>query len=167
MNIVEFLTKKRKGSELATETLRRAIKEGVKFEVSAMGGGHNYGSPGTPLLLKSTISVKNQVGGWIDASSNVTNAVTNFAGNTLNFSYISVLHPLTEEAIKEKIKSLNSKKKSIDLEITVLKDKLSFIKENELDEFDENQFKAYSILQTLKKASSDIEKAKLIADIIK
>jgi len=47
-----------------------------------------------------------------------------------------------------------------------LKLKIKFIKDNNLKEFDENEFKVYCVLQELKTNSSDIEKSKIIAKLI-
>lgn len=65
-----------------------------------------------------------------------------------------------EESISKEIKSLQEDKK-------ILKMKMDFMKKNKLDEFDEDEFKAFSILKALQDAGSDLEKAKVIAKIVK
>jgi len=65
--------------------------------------------------------------------------------------------------IKEVEKEIEDlKKKKSELEF-----KIKFMASHNADTYDENTFKAYSILQTLKKTKSDIEMAKAIADILK
>ena len=48
-----------------------------------------------------------------------------------------------------------------------LDDKKTFMTKNKLTEWDQDQFKVYQTLQLLKSKKSDIDKAKIIAELIK
>jgi hypothetical protein len=72
-----------------------------------------------------------------------------------------------QEAIADFKKELVDHNNRIKTEIENLTLRLKFLNENELDLFDENQFKAYKVLQLLKnKKLNDIERAKVIAQLI-
>lgn len=62
--------------------------------------------------------------------------------------------------IKKNIKELEKQKSELDL-------KIQFMISNKIDEYNDNTYKTYSILQTLKGKKSDIEMAQAIADILK
>lgn len=66
---------------------------------------------------------------------------------------------VNKEDIKKDIKEKQE-------EINDLKLKLKFIEENGLEEYDENVFKSFKVLQLLSTSKSDIEKAKIIAELI-
>jgi hypothetical protein len=69
--------------------------------------------------------------------------------------------PITREEIQKNILSLQEKVKSE-------QEKLQFMSDNNVDEFDETQYKVFRTLATLdNKDISDMEKSKLIADLIK
>lgn len=75
--------------------------------------------------------------------------------------------PLTVENLKEMMKKLDKNINALRTEKDALNMKIKFMKENKLEEYDEDQYKAYAILQSLKSAGTDLEKAKLIASIVK
>lgn len=80
---------------------------------------------------------------------------------SLNFYAADVeLCPATREEIEKEISSLQDKIKSE-------QEKLDFMTENKLNEFDETQFKVFQTLKTLdNKELSTIERSKIIASLI-
>src|ERR1035437_7428807 len=69
--------------------------------------------------------------------------------------------------LNKKIFFLNKKKTQLDSEIQSINDKLDFITTNNIDVFDENQYKVFQTINTLNKPDiSQIEKAKIIAALI-
>ena len=74
---------------------------------------------------------------------------------------------LNEENLKELIKDVDKKIDVLNAEKKKYKMQIKFMKDNGLEEYDDEEFKAYSVLQALKESGSDIEKAKIIAGIIK
>ena len=62
--------------------------------------------------------------------------------------------------IEDKIKNLQS-------EIDIEKDKLTWMKATKNDIYDEVEYKVWTVLQTLNSKSSDADKAKVIAELIK
>lgn len=73
----------------------------------------------------------------------------------------------TKEEIENEISEINKTIITLNKEIDQLKAKLVFMKEQKLEVFDENTFKAFQTLSLLdNKKLSKIEKAKLISDLI-
>lgn len=129
---------------------------GKKCIVIANLGGHNYGPIGSEFTITqgnaSTTSLSSGIPG----------------GNSIQFTEFSVIEFSTKENIQAEIKELKADKKRIDSDIKNLNLKLDFIKENNLEIFDEDQFKAYKTLVLVEDPTlSRIEKAKLIAELVK
>jgi hypothetical protein len=79
----------------------------------------------------------------------------------LFYSEVEILSSYTKEDINKDITSLKK-------EIAELKLKEQFMIDNNVEEFDETQYKVFQTLATLdNKDISDVEKSKLIADLIK
>lgn len=74
--------------------------------------------------------------------------------------------PLTIEEITKANLEIDKQLKELTDEKASNLDKIKFMKENDLEEYDDKVFKTFSILKTLDKKSSNIEKAKAIAKII-
>ncbi len=75
--------------------------------------------------------------------------------------------PLTVAELTSQIKELKSKKEELDLEISETKDKIAFMKENGIEEFDENEFKVMKTLETLEDPkTTKLQKAKIIAGML-
>lgn len=68
--------------------------------------------------------------------------------------------PVTPEAIKNEIKKKTE-------EIAELQAKLHYLVSNRIDFYDEEQFKVFRTLQILKTKKKDVEKVKIIAELIK
>lgn len=66
----------------------------------------------------------------------------------------------TKEAIEEKIAVLEA-------DVKEYKDMLTWMKKTKNDKYDATEFKVWSTLQTLDSAKTDVEKAKIIANLIK
>ncbi len=72
----------------------------------------------------------------------------------------TIVESNTKETLENELKA--AKASMADVET-----KLAYLKETGSDEFDETEFKCYRALQALKSESSDIEKAKVIAKLVK
>lgn len=112
--------------------------------------GNSYGFGGVVMGTTSKITrVVNQTY-YIEGSSN---------GVYLALNDFDLL-PITKEEIENEIKDLNAK-------IAKLNFQKQFMADNNLDEFDENQYKVFQTLKTLEDPNTNqMEKAKIIADLI-
>jgi hypothetical protein len=130
---------------------------GKKITVTGNRSNHNI-PMGTKLVLK----YKNI------NSGNTENYTVSYCNSNLTI-YLSdfKLVPMTKEDLNEEIVFLNDKKTQLDSEIQSINDKLDFITTNNIDVFDENQYKVFQTINTLNKPDiSQIEKAKIIAALI-
>ena len=85
--------------------------------------------------------------------------IEGYPGNLLYMTEFKI-DSLTKEEIRKKITSLEE-------EISELKSKEQFIIDNNLEEFEENQYTVFKTLEILDKENiSNFEKSKLIADLI-
>ena len=124
------------------------VKIGDKIKIVYNGAGHNL-----PIGSVHTVTnITNNTYGDIYVASPHGGSLTVYAGD---FELV----PQTVEEIEKNIAELKE-------EISVLESKVEFMKINNLEEYDEMQFKAFSVLQLLKASKSDIEKAKIIAKLI-
>jgi hypothetical protein len=134
-------------------TTFKGIKKGQKFKVINKRGSHNY-------PVNKVLTFKH------DGPDNFTMsdcAVEKSGGNTLQADQI-VLLAQDLKSMKEQVTTL---KLEFNNEISELESKIKFCEEQGLEEFDEDTFKVYSTLSILKTKKSDIEKAKIIASLIK
>lgn len=72
--------------------------------------------------------------------------------------------PLTLKELRSELKRITEE---YEKESKQIKDKITFIKEIGSEEFDENEFKAYTTLSIIEGTTSKKEKAKLIANLLK
>ena len=77
------------------------------------------------------------------------------------------INPCDAEKSALTMKELKKELKEAKAVVETINMKIKFMKANKLEEYDENQYKVYAALQALKGKTSDIEKAKLIADLMK
>ncbi len=126
------------------------IKVGKVYEVISRTSGHN-------VPIGSKVTILQRSGGGVAYGGTWTTkefpAYGVIYGNDLKESSV------TPADIKKDIKEKQE-------EIDDLKLKLKFIEENGLEEYDENVFKSFKVLQLLSTSKSDIEKAKIIAELI-
>lgn len=73
----------------------------------------------------------------------------------------------TTEEIDEEISYQGKIIKEATNQIVSLESRKKFMKANKLEVFDEDQFKVYQILQTLKDKKTDLQKAEVISKIVK
>lgn len=87
--------------------------------------------------------------------------------NTFNlFEADFVLTNQTVADMLETIEIAKKKKSEIDAEILDLEESIKFMQENNLEIFNEMEFKTYQVLKTINENTSDLEKARMIAKII-
>lgn len=154
------LVEQLRSKNLSTGTDIRSFLIGKRLKVMKCTCSHNYpiGSIITPDAGSSftTTSV-----------SSVARPDGSGYGNTINFTNLVLVETNTKKEIKEEIKSVEESIKEEKEKIKELKSKLDFLKVNKLESFDEDEFKVFQTLQTLSQSISDIEKAKIIAKLIK
>lgn len=89
------------------------------------------------------------------------------AGYPIAFMYIELCEPDTVESLEENIKDFNKTIEDAQADIKLAEQKIKFMKDNNLKEFGEDDFKAYAILSIIDDpATSQIEKAKAIAKLV-
>lgn len=131
----------------------KGLKKGQKFIVTKHSGGHNY-----PLNV--VLTLKRDYNGATTSGSDIAEEVQ--YGNTIAISCIE----LVSLTIEEMEKQLQQLEKEYQKESKELTDKIKFCKDSGLESYDENTFKVYQTLSVLKGKKSDIEKAKVIAELI-
>lgn len=139
--------------------IRRAL-EGKKLVVitPAPGthqSGHNYGPAGEVFTPSKGIG-----------SYSTTNGAGLIpGGNTIYWTELAIGSSSIEE-LKNELEDIKKRAKRLDEEFAETENKIAFMSANNLEEYDDNQFKVYQTLQVLKGKKTDIEKAKIIASLI-
>lgn len=88
-------------------------------------------------------------------------------GNWYRNSHLVEITTKQLEHLKSIRRNLDGQIKNIQKEIIEVDAKIDFMVSNNIEEFDETQFKAYRILQLTKDENlSDLEKSKLIAELV-
>ena len=131
----------------------KGVKKGQKFKVIGNSNNHNY-PMGTILTIKRNIATTFQ---------SFNDIAEEIHGNQIQIKDME----LVSFNLKEMKESLDVLEKNYLKNKKELSYKIKFCEENDLDEYDENIFKVLKTLSTLKKNMSDIEKAKIIANLIK
>lgn len=132
------------------DTSKNLVGKKVKI-INNLSTGHN-----NPINSKGTIISCTQ------------NNVRLKEYNSWNF-YISEveIYSITREEIEKEIEEIKKETSKLQIKIEEEKSKLQFMVENNIEEFDETQFKVYKTLSTLEdKSLSPMEKSKLIASLI-
>lgn len=148
-----YLTDKKIITDIAAMT--KALV-GRTVKIKSLSTGHNYGSVGSKFKIECFI-------GW--NGSNVI--LKNNQGAYIGLNEIEILPQTIEELQNEK---LENDKLIADLieEKNIIDNKIAFLQENNLEEYDEELFKITEVLKKLDDGSlTGIERAKAIADIIK
>lgn len=105
--------------------------------------------------------------------TSVANASVNYFyptdhGNTAIYYYdIELVNDQTIADIVEEIAEQNRVIRNAEQAIDDLEIKKKFMVANKLEVFDEDQYKVYQVLQTLKGKKTDLEKSAVIAQLIK
>lgn len=143
--------------------------EGKKCKVISAANGHNWG----PVDSTFTITFKELNGGthgYVVAGNGgyITNAKKGGVyTNSIYFTNFTI-EGYTIEAFEEQIEVNKKEIKELQEENKSLEARIKFMKENDMEEYDEDVFKSLEVLQLLEKDNlSQIDKAKIIANIIK
>lgn len=137
--------------KLTTVDKVRKFLTGKTCKVVSWSGGHNY--PSTFKVMRSP---------YISGVSSYNN-LTGINQNTISENEFYVISSSTKEELEVEKTTLT---KEYNETLKELDNKLEFIKLSGAEEYDENAFKAYSVLQVIKNESDDFKKAKLIAELI-
>ena len=156
-NFQEYIT----ANKLSAAQIQTFIT-GKKFKVIQQGGSHNYGPNGTVFTANNSSMVVQATAG-----SYLTILPNGGLANGIAWTCIQLASPTTRGEMEAEIDYIQKEIDEKFSEIEELKSKLSFMEENGLEGFDEDQFKVFTVLQTLKTKKSDIEKAKIIAQLVK
>lgn len=152
MQTLQELLVKKKLSNNSTKS--REFLIGKKVKVIANKSGHQF-PIGTVIELNSPSHITSQ---YYTGTGN---------GYTLYFYDVTLIQEETIADINEAIKFQEKIMKDAGKEIESLKLKEDFMIANKLETWNEDEYKVYTVLQTLKTKKSDIEKAKVIAELIK
>lgn len=121
------------------------------------GGNHNYGNIGDTFKVASSVIANTQ---YIQAGIP--------RGNAIYFYEFSIQETSSKEDLVICIKDNEEQIKKLYDENADFTARISFMDENKIQEFDENQYKAWRTLKIIGNAKlTDIQKSKLIADLIK
>ena len=127
-------------------------------KVTIIGNTSRHGIP-----IGKTVTIHRWSGG----------AITGGRGTYLVMGYSFSVAPedfiatAGSNAIKEVKDELNNQIEDLKGQLKHWNEVMTFMKENNQDEFDEDAFKAFQILKTLGDDASDIDKANAIAKIVK
>lgn len=103
----------------------------------------------------------------LDTSSCITVQYYSYGGQAMYWYDLTLVQTDTLVDVDKYIEDIEANITTEQIEINTLKIKKKFMIANKLETFDEDQFKVYQILQTLKTKSTDLDKAKVIADLVK
>ena len=78
-----------------------------------------------------------------------------------------VVYKLSKEDLEADIAKLEVRKTLTDRKIKKIKNKIEFMKDNEVQFFDIDTWKAFKVLKTINKDTTDLEKATIIAKILR
>ena len=123
------------------------------FIINGNTNNHNYGSKGTELRI---VNVTNANLICISCAKGL------HSGNIINYTDLDYLINFNEE-----IKNLEKEIDRLLNEIKEFKEKQKIMKELKMDVWDEDTYKVYQTLKVLKTKKTDIEKSKIISDLIK
>jgi len=130
------------------------IEKGMKFRVINTSNGHNY-----PV---NTVLTFKRNGSGIDTMCDCAEEVPQ--GNALHIHQIEILTEVSLSNMKAKLKSLEENYKK---EKAELSSKIKFCEENGLEIYDDDIFKISEALKVIESSKSGVEKAKMIAKLIK
>ena len=157
MNVQNYLISK--GIDLTNQ--REVSKEliGKKVRVIANIAGHN-------MEIGTTIKVDIAIYGGSNNNGTYYRLDTK---NSYNVMLTDIeIYELTKENFEELKKNLEKKISQLQKEKTLIDSKLTFMKENNLEVYDEDLFKVNEVLKKLDDTTlTGIERAKVIASIIK
>lgn len=150
MQTLQDLLSRKKLSNNTTKT--REFLSGKRVKFIGNKSGHNQ--PIGTVVELSTIG-------------NITTQYYTGLPYTVYFYDVCLLIDETVADIEEAMKCQQEIMSSARKEIGVLESKKKFMQDNNLEVWNEDEYKVYTVLQALKTKKSDIEKAKVIAELIK
>lgn len=133
------------------------LKKGTKFKIIKNTSGHNY-----PLETIFTLSRDGE------SKESMSDIAKEFPGG--NFVHIKEvqLYPRTIPQLRQEKSDLIKKLSTITLEIDVIEDKIKYMIEHKLEEFDEEEYQIFQMLEIVECPNlSKFEKVKLISNLIK
>lgn len=135
---------------MAAETLTswKGIKKGTKFKVVSNSNSHNY-----PLNTVLTLSRDGLV------SSEMGNAAVELSGNNLNIQDVVILTATTVADLQKELSAAKAVVKEIQQKIT-------FCGENELEEFDEETYRIFKLLEIAEGTGTRMQKAYALAQAL-
>lgn len=147
--LMELLTKKR----LTNNTQKtREFLSGKKIKIIGNKSQHCQ-STGTIIEMTNIASITTQYYSCV--------------GFSLYYYDVVLVTDETIADITEAISYQNKAIKEAEKEIVTLEAKKKFMVANHLEVWNEDEYKVYTVLQTLKGKKTDIEKAKAITELIK
>ena len=157
MTVVEYL-KKNKVTSVADA---KEIMIGKKVKILATTTA--YGKKGESFTINNWSNPNNSS---ITDSTNIS-MLSHLPSTYMYLKNVEIIETHTISGLKEEISKSLAEIGKLNAEIEMYENKIKFMEENDLKEFDEDEFKVYHVLCQLKKKGSDIDKAKAIAKLIK
>lgn len=151
MQTLQELLVKKKLSNNTTKV--REFLSGKRVKIISNKSGHNQ-----------------SIGSVVELTSPAHISVQYYNGNNHSILYFYDVVLLQDETIADIVETIRLHEKTIkeaNKEIESLKLKEDFMMVNKLETWNEDEYKVYTVLQTLKTKKSDLEKAKVIAELIK
>lgn len=130
------------------------IKKGQKFKVVKNTSSHNY-----PLNV--TLTFKQDMTN-VGSATNIAEEL--IYGNTIRATEIELITSQTLQELKDEKKTLT---KEYNKRVKEIDEKVKICEDNDLEELDEDILKVYKVLKVVEEAGTRMEKAKVIADLIK
>lgn len=138
-------------SDKAIDVAKRIA--GRTIEIVGARAGH-------ATAIGSRIKMDNNIPTHYQNGTNSTITIRNSNGVSVNVYLTDIA--LVEETLDELVAEITMMEKSIAL----IQGKINYLKETGSSLFDETEFKVWNTLQILKTKKTDIEKAKVIAQLI-
>jgi hypothetical protein len=131
------------------------LKKGMKFKVISNTSSHNYE---VGKVYTAARAISNSSG------TQANNIALEINGNYINIWDIEIISSIIKlEDIKEELEDLEKSYIKAKKELT---SKIKFCKDNNIEEYNENEYKIYKVLFELDKDSTLVEKAKVISSLI-
>ena len=151
-----------KSKNARTNEQKEDALEGVSLVVTKDGHGHNYGAPGSKLTF------------LLDSGSHVESGGIRYGvlsdgslGNHISFTCLKLGEPNDKKSLKKELDFIAAQKATLAEREKEVNEKLAFLAEVGVDEFSENEYKAYMTLKYVDDPKlSKMEKAKAIAKLI-
>lgn len=140
---------------------------GKKVKIIANTSGHMYGAIGNSFTVDCIRDFDGETLQLLNSASNIDDEYDDEEGQYISLRDIEFQPDITVQDFMRSKQELSSKIDEIKSQMSLIDDKLTFMLENNLTEFDEETFKVMQILDKIDNSDlSNSEKAKAVLAII-